>query len=301
MFQRMNAVPISRRTLLGAACLPFLSACGTPLPLLPAPRPDADAAKRLLASAQVHGLEAYRQISDINVSYDGQWRPLINAVQPEVVDAGYRGRSQERLLPAAGVVAQAYTGPQGRKQVFWRRGDGSAARPGELGLWYDGQASTDAARRSASALVAECYGLFLLGPLWLVDRGLPLQMAGSERVDGRLCDVVNVWMTPGLGQVASDRVALCIDRDSGITRRMRFTLEGFAGTRGAVAEVDTFEHQRRFGVLWPMRSYEEVVHPLRLPAHDWHVTGLDVNRGYGIDALQGPDFSGAALAPAAPV
>ncbi|MDP3615795.1 MAG: hypothetical protein Q8R98_28475, partial [Rubrivivax sp.] len=233
--------------------------------------------------------------------YDGRWRPLINAVQPEVVDAGYRGSSQERLLPAAGVVAQAYTGPQGRKQVFWRRGDGSAARPGELGLWYGGQASTDPARRSASALVAECYGLFLLGPLWLVDRGLPLQMAGSERVDGRLCDVVNVWMSPGLGQVASDRVSLCIGRDDGITRRLRFTLEGFAGTRGAVAEVDTFDHQRRFGVLWPMRSYEEVVHPLRLPAHDWHVTGLDVNRGYGVDALQGPDFTGAALAPAAPV
>ena len=33
--------------------------------------------------------------------------------------------------------------------------------------------------------------------------------------------------------------------------------EGFAGTRGAVAEVDTFDHQRRFDVLWPMRTYEE--------------------------------------------
>jgi len=297
----MTPALISRRTLLAAASLPLLTACGTPLPLLPAPPPDANAAARLLASAQVHGLAAYRQISDINVSYDGQWRPLINAVQPEVVDAGYRGRSQERLLPAAGVVAQSYTGPQGRKQVFWRRGDGSAARPGELDLWYGGQPSADPARRSASALVAECYGLFLLGPLWLVDRGLPLQMAGSERVNGRLCDVVQVWLSPGLGQVASDRVAVCIDRDDGVTRRLRFTLEGFAGTRGAVAEVDTFDHQRRFGVLWPMRSYEEVVHPLRLPAHDWHVTGLDVNRGYGVEALQGPVFTGAALAPAAPV
>jgi hypothetical protein len=51
--------------------------------------------------------------------------------------------------------------------------------------------------------------------------------------------------------------------------------------------------------LWPMRSYEEVVHPLRLPAHDWYVTGLDVNRGHGIDALRGPVFTGAAAAPAA--
>jgi hypothetical protein len=118
-------------------------------------------------------------------------------------------------------------------------------------------------------------------------------------VHGRLCDVVNVWMRPGLGQVAQDRVAVCIDRDDGVTRRVRFTLEGFAGTRGAVAEVDTFEHRRLFGVLWPMRSYEEVVHPLRLPAHDWYVTGLDVNRGYGAEALRVPGFSGAAAAAAA--
>ena len=62
--------------------------------------------------------------------------------------------------------------------------------------------------------------------------------------------------------------------------------------------VDTFDHQRRFGVLWPMRSYEEVVHPIRLPAHDWFVTGLDVNRGYGPEAIEGPQFSGRAAAPA---
>ncbi|MBX3638587.1 MAG: hypothetical protein KF683_24720, partial [Rubrivivax sp.] len=69
-------------------------------------------------------------------------------------------------------------------------------------------------------------------------------------------------------------------------------------TRGAVAEVDTFDHERRFGVLWPMRSYEEVVHPIRLPAHDWFVTGLDVDRGYEVGSLRGPEFEGLAAAPA---
>ena len=99
-------------------------------------------------------------------------------------------------------------------------------------------------------------------------------------------------------QVALDRVAVCIDAELGITRRVRFTLEGFANTRGAVAEVDTFEHTQHFGVLWPMRSYEEVVHPLRVPAHDWRIVGLDVNRGYDAAALRGPQFSGAAAAAA---
>src|SRR5206468_1854904 len=103
------------------------------------------------------------------------------------------------------------------------------------------------------------------------DRGLPVASAGVERVDGRLCDVVEVALRPGLGRVDSDRVALCIDRGDSLTRRIRFTLEGFPSTRGAVAEVDTFEHARRFGVTWPMRSFERIVHPIALPAHDWRI------------------------------
>ena len=286
---------------LGAALPAFgLAACGTPLPLnLPtAPASDPAAERLLQASAEVHGLAAYRQLNDINVRYDGAWRPMIDRIQPVVVDKGFRGWSEERLLPRAGVVAQAYTGPAGRKQVWWQRGPASAARPGEVAVWLNGQASSNADIQAASALVAEGYGLFLLGPLWLVGQGHTVQMGGSERVDGRPCQVVQVWKRPGLGQVALDRVAVCIDAERGITRRVRFTLEGFANTRGAVAEVDTFEHTQRFGVLWPMRSYEEVVHPLRLPAHDWQITGLDVNRGYDAAALRGPQFTGAAAAAA---
>ena len=294
-----------RRWLLGSAGLPLLAACGTPLPLTVPPGAatpaDAAAAARLRKSAQVHGWDAYRALNDINISYEGQWRPLIDRIQPVVVDKAYRGSSQERLMPAAGVVAQAYSGAAGRKQVSWRRGSGQAGSAGEVAVWFNGQRSTDAGVLAASAVVAEAYGLFLLGPLWLAERGLAVQAGGTERVNGRLCDVVQVWLRPGLGQVAQDRVAVCIDRDDAVTRRVRFTLEGYESTRGAVAEVDTFEHQRRFGVLWPMRSYEEVVHPLRLPAHDWHITGLDVNRGYSAQDLAGPQFTGAAAAAAKPL
>jgi hypothetical protein len=56
-------------------------------------------------------------------------------------------------------------------------------------------------------------------------------------------------------------------------RRVRFTLEGFDGMRVAVAQDDTLDHERRFGVTWPMRSYEKVVHPLPMPTHDWQITG----------------------------
>ena len=147
--------------------------------------------------------------------------------------------------------------------------------------------------------MAEGYKLFLLGPLWLADRRLPLRMAGTEQVDGRACDVVEAWLSPGLGRATQDRIALCIDRENAVMRRVRFTLEGFANTKGAVAEIDTFEHARRFGVLWPMRSFERVLHPIGLPAHDWRITGLDVNRGYSAQDLRGAEFAGAAAAPAA--
>jgi hypothetical protein len=311
-----NSPSITRRAWLGRVALPvgsglLASACGTPLPLA-APAPSAAsaaAAQRLADSANAHGLAAYRQINDINIAYGGQWRPLINRIQPEVVDEGFRGPSQERLMPSIGVVAQAYSGIKGTKQVFWQRAKTLAPAgrdQGEVAVWFNGQPSQKMSELAAAALVAEGYGLFLLGPLWIASRqaagvAVPSEVAGTERVHGRLCDVVQVWLRPGLGHAATDRVSLMIDRDDHVTRRLRFTLEGYDGTRGAVAEVDCFEHARHFGLLLPMRSYEEVVHPIRLPAHDWFVTGLDVNRGYAVEALRGAQFSGLAAPAARPL
>lgn len=289
---------LTRRAALGALALPWLAGCSTPLPLVAPPLTDAGASRVLRESAEAHGLSAYRQLTDINIAYSGEWRPLIGRIQPEVTDTGFRGSSQERLMPRLGVVAQAYTGAQGRKQVNWRRGSGSPTDLGKVAVWFNGVPSTDPAALQAAALVAEGYGLFLLGPLWIVDRNLPTRLGGTEQVNGRLCDVVDVWLSPGLGRVRSDRVVLCVDRSERITRRVRFTLEGFANTQGAVAEVDTFDHERRFGVMWPMRSFERVVHPIALPAHDWRITGLDVNRGYEMQSLLGPGFSREAAAPA---
>ncbi len=300
---------LNRRTLLGAASLPvllpLLGGCSTPLPLIPPPAQSDTAARKLLRrSAEAHGLEAYRAITDVNVSYDGQWRPLIDKIQPEVVDAGFRGSSQERLLPAEGIVAQEYLGPKGRKHVLWQRRD-AANVDSTVAVWRNGEMSTDPLARTASALVAEGYGLFLLGPLWvetrLADSEVPMRVGGTEQVDGQLCDVLDLWLSPGLGLSTSDRIALCIGRNDGITRRIRFTLEGFVNTQGAVAEVDSSDHTRRFGMLWPMRSFERVLHPIAVPAHDWHITALDVNRGVTAAELTGPRFTGAAAADAKPI
>ena len=220
---------LTRRAALGLAVLPLFAGCSTPLPLIARPPGDAAAAKRLQESAEAHGLTAYRALTDINVSYSGEWRPLINRIQPELVDAGFRGDSQERLIPMAGVVAQAYTGPLGRKQVSWRRSRTSSNETGEVAVWFNGVLSSNPAAQDTAALVAEGYALFLLGPLWLANRDLPMQLAGTERVDDRLCDVVNVWLSPGLGKAATDR-ARSVHRSRGQHHTPHaFHARGFCG------------------------------------------------------------------------
>lgn len=292
----------ARRTWLAAAIgAPWLAGCASnPLPVGIARMPgDEPARLRLRACREAHGLAALPTLQDVSVSYDGRWRPFIDRVQPEVVDRGFRASSEERLVLRGPVIAQAHRGPAGSKHVVFRR------RPSpEASVWYNGAPNRKPSVLAAAALVADAYGLFLLGPLWLEGRGdLEPRSAGTVRVDGRDCDLVETWLTPGLGLSALDRVVLAIDRRDGVMRRVRFTLEGYEGTQGAVAEVDTFDHQRRHGILWPTRFYERVVHPVSLPAHDWRMVGLDVNRGLGPEDLvsDGPAFGGKAGAAAKPL
>jgi hypothetical protein len=302
--------PLNRRHFLGlcaAGSLPALAGCANPLPLAATPpaQDDAAAARWLRESAEHHGWPRLQALNDINVAFAGQWRPLIDRIQPEVVDKPWRERSEERLLPRERFIAQAHRGSAGHKQVA-RASGRSAGDLGRVAVWYQGQPASSEPVLTASAMVADCCQLFLLGPLWLAQRlGTPaparLALGGRVEVEGRECQWVQAWVSPGLGLSANDRVDLAVDVQDRTTRRIRFTLEGFAGTRGAVAEVDTYEHERRDGIVWPMRSFERVVHPLGgLAAHDWRITGLDLDRGYGLADVQGAAFTGAAAAPARP-
>ncbi len=287
------AVAVIRRR--GLLPLLALAGCAAPLPEPTAPSAEAEALLR--ASAEAHGLAAFRAIRDLSVSYEGEWPPVIGRLQPVLVDQGFRIRSEERLLPREGLVAQAHAGPEGLKQVV--------RRPGGVRVWYDGRETPDAERRAAAALVADGYALFLLGPMLLADgrRALAAEMACTERitVGGRAfdCDVLRLRAAPGLGLAEADRIALFIDREGRLMRRVRFTLEGLASTRGAVAEVDALTHATLHGVTWPTRFHERLLRPFPLRVHDWWLTGLDVNRGLTPADLDGPTFSARAAVPAA--
>lgn len=303
---RPTAPDPARRRLLVAATVPLLPAvlgalggCATAPADPPVPEIEASdpAAVALLGdAAAAHGLPGWRRVRDLNVSYRGEWRALIGRLQPELVDARFRISSQERLLPADGLIAQAHIGPGGHKQVVRRQNGPDGRPPGLVEVWYNGTPTADTPLRHAAALVADGYRLFLLGPLALIDQpGLKLRLAGLEQVGDHACERLVVRLAPGLGFAPADQLVLCIDRRTRLMRRVRFTLEGLNSTRGAVAEVDTMDFQNIHGVEWPTRFHERLRKPIPLlPVHDWQLTGLDINRGWSARDIEGAQFEGVA-------
>jgi hypothetical protein len=300
---------ITRRRLLagavGVAAAPLLQGCASPMPALGASTTTAEAASLLAESAAAHGSTAFAGIGDISLAYAGQWHRVVAKLQPALVDSGFRGGSEERLLLRENVSAQFYTGPKGRKAAL--RHMGNDRSPGAIRVWFNGEEAHDAERLDAAALVADGYALFLLGPLlienqWSRDRRVVMQRLGSERLTqaGRsdVCDILRLRVTPGLGNSAADDLQLYIDRNARLMRRVVFTLNGLESTRGAIARVDTFDHDLKFGVRWPTRFHEHLVRPFPLSVHDWRLTGLDVNRGLRVGEVTGPDAGGRAATPA---
>ena len=297
-----------RRLCLTSLALPVLSvlpACTQPLLPLRSAGSAADADELLATSAAAHGLGALAKIDDLSVSYSGTWRSLVGKLQPALVDAGFRGGSEERILLRTGLIGQAHHGPSGSKQVVRQR---VADAAGEVRVWFNGDEASDAERRDAAAIVVDGYCLFLLGPMLLAlagpwQRRLHLERGPGERVQvsgvDYDCDVLRVRMAPGLGFAEADRIDFCIDRQTHLTRRLRFSLNGLESTRGAVAAVDLFAFVSRDGVMWPTGFYEHLLRPFPLPVHDWRLIGLDVNRGLTPAEIGGAAFEGAATRPAA--
>jgi hypothetical protein len=293
-----------RRVLTAAALAPLLPTLGAlggcaaaPLsPITDSEKSDPAALALLNDSAAAHGLPAWRRVKDLNISYSGEWRALIGRLQPELTDTHFRGSSQERLLPGEGLIAQTHVGPSGHKQVVRRTMDKGA---GEVQVWYNGRPTSDEPLRHASALVADGYRLFLLGPLALIDRPGVMKLAGLEQVGDYACERLMVRLAPGLGFSPVEQLVLCIDRRTRLMRRVRFTLEGLDSTRGAVAEVDVSDFQNIQGVEWPTRFQERLRKPIpMLPVHDWQLTGLDLNRGWSAADITGSQFAGVAKSPA---
>ena len=264
---------IARRVLLASAAL-----AGCAPRLVPLDGASSSEAQALLAaSARAHGSLA--GIGEVRVEYAGQFDSLVDRLQPELVDAGYRSTARDQLDLRTDLYKQTQTGPSGTKQVERTKDT--------VRVLFNGTEATDRPRRDAAALVADCYRLFLLGPLlltgpWATERSLTLALASPEQitVGGQTqdCDVVRVTMRPGLGLSENDELGLYIDRSERLMRRVRFTLNGHMPTRGAIAETDCWAHFTQDGVRWAAQYEERLLRPLPLHVHEWRMTALAVMR-----------------------
>jgi hypothetical protein len=283
-----------------AATSLLLTACGSmPLPKGNSSQPQAIA---LLEQAQqAHGKAAFAAVKDISVSYTGTWFTAITKIQPEITDVAFRQTSQERMLMAEGLIAQIHSGPGGLKTVVEDSKDKPANQNnGKLSIWYNQVPHTGSPQMAASHIVLHAYQLFLY-PAFYVQRASWLELAGSDVINGRTCDKLLAVLRPGIGNSPEDRVQLCIDRQDKLVRSVWLTLEGSEPSKGAVVSVVYDKFVEVGGVIWPAHFYETVVSPLAgLPAHDFTLSGIDVNRGLTrVDFVDGK-FLNKAAEPATP-
>jgi hypothetical protein len=283
---------------LGARVLGWLVAALTVAGCASFPEPRSERStpegQRLLErAAHAHGWDAYRRLNDISVSYDGRWYRTVTRLQPVLVDSEFRGSSEERMLVAERSIGQTHRGPGGSKQV--------ARTTDAVTVWYNDRLESDAQKRAAAALVADGYRLFLLGPIYLRERGAIVEHAGTDTIDGVECDRLLARLRPGLGEAKEERVMLWVDRLDGLTRRIWISADGLPTTQGVIAEVDVSDYWEIGGVRWPTRFFERLQRPFPLDVHRWHVVGLDVDRGFTAADISGPAFRRAAARPATPL
>jgi hypothetical protein len=288
-FQSLHRIlSISLLILLVQGC----SSLGIPIPVRSSTSPEAQA---LLTETQnAHGKEAFSKINDIAVSYDGVWPFLITKIQPKITDPQFRKTSQDRMLLREGAVVQFHQGSGGGKFV-WRESD---KQPVKVSVTYNGKLDTDIAMRDASHLVLEAYQLFLM-PAFYIQRAAWLELGKTEYIDGASYETLIAVMRPGFGNALEDRTMLYIDPKTKLVKRVRLTLEGTATTKGAFVETTYLAYKTIEGVVWPTQFYEALVSPFPgLPAHDFWLTGLDINRGLTKADFEGAKYSVRAAEPA---
>jgi hypothetical protein len=283
---------------------PSLLACGATLLLaactgFPAPRTGASFDDGLSATQifeqclAAHGGDLRDYPGDINIATDGRWHSLILRIQPVVTDAGFRITSEERLRPRDGIYAVQHRGPDGSKQVLRTSED--------LRVHYNGVPEPAGERLRATAMTNDAFRLFHFGPSFVKHRATSMTRLPDTREAGRAYRRIHARLSPGFGESASDEVVLWIDADTSRLFRVHMTLEGFETTRGAHVDTTFLDYVQAGPYLLPSRFSERVRGPLRIMAHEWHLTGIDLDRGWSEDEVKGAAFTGRAATPANPL
>lgn len=231
--------------------------------------PTETARQIIKQSAASHG-DAWKTYREVVVEYTGEWSPIATRLQPALTDPRFRKSSVETYQPSKGMVRQVHTGPLGTKTVDRRRP--------EIHVSFNGAASSDPEVLDSAALVADAYTAFLFGPSWLSRKGTDFQLIGERTLDGEPCHLIAGRLSPGFGNSREDHFIVWIGRDSSLMKRLQFTLNGLATTRGADVDV-TFSDYRKAadGSMWPRNFVEYIQRPLLAKAHQWRMKSLKLD------------------------
>ena len=242
---------------------------------------------------RAHGGDSLDAFNDLNVALDGDWKFLITRIQPLVTDHKYRVVSEERLLPSKGIYTAHYQGPAGTKKVV-RTAD-------SIRVYYDGEETFDEDVLQSTALTADAFLLFTIGPMALSDRRDNFVRLEDGLDNGKRYYRIYTVAEPGLGFSARDEIVLWVDPETDLTYRVHITLEGYETTKGAHVDVTFLDYEERGPYVLPSKFLERVLGPIRLKAHSWHLTGIDINRDLSLEDITGPHYDGAAAEPAMPL
>jgi hypothetical protein len=245
--------------------------CAAPFPVVSARDsvPESPSAEAILsASIDAHGLDLSELSGTVSVAYDGEFYRAVKFLQPEIVDAGFRKRSDEIVDLVNLRIEQVHEGNKGAKRVV--------RDPGDVSVFYNGEPNEDQVKDAAAALVADVYIMFITGPSYFKARGADMEQLIPVTEEGRTYYRLTTTLAPGFGFSEADQVVLWIDSDTYVLKRLHFTLEGFASTQGAHVDVLMSDHRWINGHLWPTTFLERVRGPLRVKAHSWRVTDLNL-------------------------
>lgn len=240
------------------------------------PRPGAELdgdqperAEALVREAAAAAGDAWRRTERVEMRLSGEWRRVVEKLQPGLVDSGFRKESVEIYEPKKGRVTQTHEGPLGTKEV---RRSGR-----EVVVLFNGVEETDAEKRASAALVADAYGLFGFGASWLAEKGDDFEVVGERRFAGEECVLVQAVARPGFGESEEDWVIAWIGRGSKRLHRVQMTLFGLEST--AMADVDVVFSEwcaGPKGTQWAGRYVEHVQRPILTKAHEWVMEELRV-------------------------
>jgi hypothetical protein len=267
-----------------SACAQFPSAPSNPII-----DDDLDASSLFERTLAAHGGDLSADPGDFNLAMSGEWSRAIVRIQPVVTDAGFRISAQERYRPADRLYAIRHSGPDGVKTVIRQRD--------QIRVYYNGVEETDPAKLRASAMTTDAFELFHFGPSFLARRAVQMTRLGNARDGGVAYRRLLMTIQPGFGEAEEDQVVAWIHPETDLLFRVHMTLNGFETTQSAHVDTTFLEYRQVGPYVLPSRFEERVRGPIRIHAHDWWVTSHDRNRGWPVEAVSGPNFSGRAAEP----